>query len=145
MNPRGIEVVAVGQSATYARTVTDDDIARYADLSGDDHPQHVDAAWARKTRFGGRIAHGALLVGYMSAASTRWVRRWLYGRTTQSTVSYGYDRIRFVKPVFPGDTIEVTHEVDTIDTSSGKFVAAVTARNQNGGVVAAARHVMAFV
>ena len=71
MNPRGIEVVAIGQSATYARTVTDDDIARYADLSGDDHPQHVDAAWARKTRFGGRIAHGALLVGYMSAASTR--------------------------------------------------------------------------
>jgi acyl dehydratase len=50
-----------------------------------------------------------------------------------------------VKPVLPGDTIEVTHEVDTIDTSSGKFVAAVTARNQDGVVVAAARHVMAFV
>ena len=73
------------------------------------------------------------------------MRRWLDGRTSQSTVSYGYDRIRFVKPVFPGDTIEVTHEVDTIDTSSGKFVAAVTARNQDGVVVAASRHVMAFV
>jgi acyl dehydratase len=73
------------------------------------------------------------------------VRRWLDERTTQSTVSYGYDRIRFVKPVFPGDTIEVTHKVDTVDASTGKFVAAVTARNQNGVVVAAARHVMAFV
>jgi acyl dehydratase len=145
VNPRGIEVVEVGQSAAYTRRVTDDDIVRYADLSGDDHPQHVDEAWARTTRFGGRIAHGALLVGYMSAASTTWVRRWLAGRTSQSTVSYGYDRIRFVKPVFPGDTIEVTHEVDTVDAATGKFIASVTARNHDGVVVAAARHVMAFV
>ena len=71
--------------------------------------------------------------------------RSLHGQTSQGTVSYGYDRIRFVKPVFPGDTIEVTHEVDTVDPSTGKFVATVTARNQDGAVVAAARHVMAFV
>lgn len=145
MNPRGIEVVEVGQAATYARAVAAADVAAFADLSGDDHPQHVDEAWARGTRYGGRIAHGALLVAYMSAASTRWVRRWLDGRTTQPTVSYGYDRIRFVKPVFPGDTVEVVHAVESVDAAAGKFVAAVTVRNQDGAVVAAARHVMAFV
>ena len=145
MNPRGIEVVEVGQSATYARTVTRADLDRFAELSGDDHPQHVDAAYAATTRFGARIAHGALLVAYMSAASTRWVRRWLEGRTGQPTVSYGYDRIRFVRPVYPGDTVTVTHVVDEVDASSGKFVAVVTVTNQDGVVVAAARHVMAFV
>jgi len=81
----------------------------------------------------------------MSASSTRWVRRWLTGRTNQSTVSYGYDRIRFIRPVRFGDTVEVTHAVDEIDVGADRFVAAVTVTNQDGIVVAAARHVMKFV
>ncbi len=145
MTPRGIEVVEIGQTATYARTVTEADVDLFAELSGDDHPQHVDEAYSRGTRFGERIAHGALLVAYISASSTRWVRRWLTGRTSQSTVSYGYDRIRFIRPVRFGDTVEVTHVVDEIDVDADRFVAAVTVTNQDRIVVAAARHVMKFV
>ncbi len=145
MTPRGIDVVEVGQTATYVRTVTEADVDLFAEVSGDDHPQHVDEEYSRGTRFGERIAHGALLVAYMSAASTGWVRQWLTGRTSQSTVSYGYDRIRFIRPVRFGDTVEVTHTVDEIDAGADRFVATVTMTNQDGVVVAAARHVMKFV
>lgn len=145
MNPRGIEIVAVGQTATYARTVTEGEVHLFAGLSGDDHPQHVNEAYARGTRFGRRIAHGALLVAYISATSTRWVARWLHGRTDQATVSYGYDKIRFVKPVYFGDTITVDHCVAEIDLDASRFICAVTVTNHHGDVVAAARHVMQFV
>ena len=52
MTPRGIEVVEIGQTATYARTVTEADVDLFAELSGDDHPQHVDAGMRRRLRNG---------------------------------------------------------------------------------------------
>src|SRR5438132_12895763 len=102
---RGLDLVEVGQAATFTRTVTEEEVALYARLSGDDNALHVDEAFARRTRFGTRIAHGALLVGYMSAAFTAYCRRWLEGRTTQLAISYGYDRIRFVRPTYFANTL----------------------------------------
>ena len=145
MKERGIEAVEVGQSGSFAHTVTDDDVRRFAEISGDGHPQHVDEEYARKTRFGQRIAHGALLVAYASAAFTRYVERWLNGRTEQPAVSYGYDRIRFIKPVFLGDRVEVEHRIEEIDAGSDKAFAQVTVTNQRGELVAAARHIVKFV
>ena len=145
MIARGIERVAVGQTATFAKTVTESDVSAFAHLSGDDHPQHVDEEYARRTRFGQRIAHGALLVAYMSAAFTHYVRRWLDGRTEQPVISYGYDRIRFVKPVGFGETISIEHRIVEIDAPADKAIAQVTVTNQRGETVAAATHILKFV
>lgn len=145
MKARGIEAVEIGQAASFTHTVSDEDVRRFAELSGDGHPQHIDDDYARRTRFGQRIAHGALLVAYVSAAFARYVERWLDGRTEQPVISYGYDRIRFIKPVFLGDTVEVEHRVDEIDAAADKLFAQVTVTNQRGEVVAAARHIMKFV
>lgn len=139
---RGVEVAAVGQSATFTRTVTDEEIARYAQVSGDDNALHVDESFARATRFGGRIAHGALLVGYMSAVFTAYCRRWLHGHTAQLAISYGYDRIRFVRPTYIGDTITAEHRIVEINPAEDKLLADVTCTNQRGELVAVARHVV---
>ena len=137
--------MSVGQVSTFTHTVTDQDIASFASLSGDDHPQHTDDAYAAKTRFGQRIAHGALLVAYMSAAFTAYWRRWIEGRTGQPAISYGYDRIRFVKPVLSGDTVTVEHRIAEIDAPQDKAFAQVTVTNQRGETVAAATHIVKFV
>jgi acyl dehydratase len=142
---RGVDAVEVGQSATYETTVSEHDVATFAALSGDGHPQHTDPAYAASTRFGERIAHGALLVGYMSAAFTAYWQRWLRDRTRQPAVSYGYDRIRFIKPVRFGDTVAVEHSITRIDAAEDKAFADVTITNQRGELVAAALHVVKFV
>ncbi len=142
---RGVEIVVPDQSATFTRTVTEEEIALYARVSGDDNALHVDDGFARTTRFGARIAHGALLVGYMSAAFTAYCRRWLDGRTTQMAISYGYDRIRFVRPTYLGDTLVTEHRIVEVEPAEDKAFADVTCTNQRGELVAVARHVVKFV
>ena len=140
---RGIAAVEVGQSVTLRKTVTEDEVRRFAELSGDDNPHHTNAAFAAGTQFGQRIAHGALLVAYVSAAFTRYVERYLDSQAP--VVSYGYDRIRFIKPVVFGDEISVVHTIAEIDAADQKLFADVKITNQRGELVAVARHVMKFV
>ena len=102
-----IDALKPGQSATYERTVTDEDIRRFAELSGDDNPVHLDEAFAAATRFKGRIAHGMLAASFIS--------------TVVGTKLPGYGAIyvsqslRFRAPVRIGDTVETTATVAGVD------------------------------
>ena len=61
----GFDELEAGQSfRTYGRTITESDLTGFAGLTGDHHPLHTDAEWAARSRFGGRIAHGMLLLSY---------------------------------------------------------------------------------
>jgi acyl dehydratase len=129
--------VQVGASTTFTKTVSEADVYLYAGITGDYSPNHVDEVYMRAGRYGRRIAHGTLLVGFMSAASAR-----LYlGRT----VSLGYDRIRFTAPVYFGDTITTEYRIREIDTEKRRVYADVTCRNERGETVAAGVNVRAFV
>jgi acyl dehydratase len=99
----------------------------------------------RATQYGRRIAHGALLVGYMSRASTMIVEKIAGEGAAAYPVSLGYDRIRFLKPVFIGDTITVTYVVTGSDEAKQRTTAAVEALNEEGDVVAAATHIMKWL
>lgn len=136
----GVAQVRVGETAEFRKTVGEYDIAAFAGLSGDFAPLHVDAEFMAATPYGQRIAHGALLVAYMSAAASRYCAR-LRGLT----VSYGYDRIRFVRPVFIGDTVRVRYEVSEVDPQDQRIHAQITCTNQRGEVVAVATHILKFV
>jgi acyl dehydratase len=81
-----------------------------------------------------------VLLGFMSAASTRVTER-----LHHAVVSYGYDRIRFIKPVFIGDTVTVDYRIVEKDQAQDKVFAQVTCTNQRGQVVAAATHILKFV
>lgn len=130
----------VGKKATVRKTVSESDVYLFAGLTGDLSPNHVDEEYMRKTKYGRRIAHGALIVGLMSQASTKIITD-LPG----TIVSYGYDRIRFPAPCFLGDTVTVTYEIVERDEAAMKTFARVTATSQRGDVVAAATHILKVV
>lgn len=137
---KALEALPVGKVVTVRKTVAEADVYLFAGITGDFHPNHVDEEYMRATRYGHRVAHGALLVGYMSAASTKMILD-LPG----TIVSYGYDQIRFPRPVFIGDTVTVTYEILERDLAAMKLFARVTCTNHRGEVVAAARHILKVV
>lgn len=132
-----LEDVKVGTSLSFTKTVSESDVYLFAGITGDFSPNHVDAEYMRQGRYGERIAHGALMVGLMSAASARM----RVGRT----VSLGYDRVRFVAPVKFGDTITTEYTITEIDPAKKRMYNQVTCTNQRGEVVASAVHLRAFV
>ena len=102
-----IEELEIGQSATYERTVSEEDIVRFAEVSGDDNPVHLDEEFASKTMFKGRIAHGMLGAGFISTAvGTRLPG---YG------CIYISRSLRFRAPVRIGDTVVTTATVKAVD------------------------------
>jgi acyl dehydratase len=88
---------------TFGRTITESDIVIHAGQTGDHFPHHMDAEWCKTQDFGQRIAHGTLVfsVGIGMTAST----------INPRAMSYGYDRLRFIRPVFINDTITVTARI----------------------------------
>ena len=134
------EAIEIGRSVRFSKTVGEFDVYLYAGITGDFSPNHVDEEYMKGTPYGQRIAHGVLMVGYMSTASTRILEGIPY-----PCVSYGYDRIRFVKPVFIGDTITVEYRVAEKVPEKGQLLSQVTVTNQRGEVVAVATHILKFV
>ena len=67
--------IAIGHRAEFTKTVSESDVYQFAGITGDFSPNHVNEAFMQQTSFGGRIAHGALIVGYMSTASTMIIEK----------------------------------------------------------------------
>jgi 3-hydroxybutyryl-CoA dehydratase len=118
---------------TPARTITESDIVNYAGLTGDWHPVHVDAEYAGTTRFGGRIAHGLLVLAVGSTLIFRLGQHTVFPETF--IAFYGMDRVRFTGPVWIGDTIHCEVEVidlEVRDDRQGLLICRSAIRNQRG-------------
>ena len=122
-------LIPIGTRVEFAKTIGESDIYLFAGITGDFSPNHVNAEYMKSTPYGGIIAHGALVVGLMSTCSTKVLD---HATAPRPAVSYGYDRIRFVKPVRVGDTVTITYEIVAADVSRAMTTAAVTATNQHG-------------
>lgn len=129
----------------FSKTVGETDVYLFAGITGDFAANHVNEEAMKRTAFGHRIAHGALMVGYMSTASTMMAARGLSLGENTNPVSLGYDRMRFLKPVFLGDTVTVTYAVTSIDEPRRRSEAKVEVSNQRGELVAVATHIMKWV
>lgn len=117
--------VGIGFKTTHVKTITEADIALFAGVSGDFNPIHMSQEYAKKTFFGGRIAHGVISIGLLSAAMAK-----LPGLVILISQS-----VRFLKPVRIGDTI--TAIVEVIDTRQDKGIVTLknTCINQSGEIV----------
>ena len=111
------------------REVTQPGIRRYADASGDFNPIHIDEQFAASTPLGGTIAHGMLVLAFMSemmssAFGVAWDRE-------------GHMSIRFKSPARPGDTLTVTGAVESVETEDGivSLACSLSCRNQNEAVI----------
>lgn len=137
--------VSVGDTTRFSKTVGETDVTLFAGITGDLAPNHVDEAYMQGSPYGGRIAHGALLVGYMSTASTMMCARSVAESRGETPVSLGYDRVRFLKAVRLNDTVTVTYTITEADPGRRRSRAAIEVRNQHGDVVAVAEHVLKWV
>jgi 3-hydroxybutyryl-CoA dehydratase len=122
--------------ASRARTVTEADIVMFSGLSGDYLPLHTDEVYASNGPFGGRVAQGCLTLSLATGLEFS-----LMGSDESRIIAfYGMDRVRFVKPVFIGDTIRLEGEVTALedrDGASGVVTAHHEIKNQREEVVAA--------
>jgi len=101
---RWFEDYEIGEKrVSTGRTITETDVVMHAGQTGDFFPHHMDAEWAATQPIGARIAHGTLIMSVAVGMTA--------GDINPHAMSYGYDRVRFIKPVFIGDTITVTAEI----------------------------------
>lgn len=134
----------IGDSVKFSKTVGESDIYLFAGLTGDLSGNHVDDEFMSHSIYGKRIAHGALMIGFMSTASTKMIDRSLAKGIDSTPVSLGYDRIRFLAPVFINDTITVTYTIEGADHEKRRTTADVQVKNQRGELVAVGKHIMAW-
>jgi 3-hydroxybutyryl-CoA dehydratase len=116
------------------RTITEADLVAFSSLTGDFHPLHTDAEWAAGSEFGGRVAHGALLLSYCVGLVPFDPERVLALR--------GFERVAFKRPVRIGDTIHVEGVLESkqeLDPAAGLVVFGWKIVNQRGEVVAVAK------
>lgn len=122
---------------TFSKTVTEFDVYSFAGVTGDFYPVHIDAEYAATQPVGERVAHGILILGLMSTTAARWMTR-----ESIDGLSYGYDRVRFTRPVLFGDTITVDYAQVGESHGGSRITARVEARNQHDQVVAVAEHTL---
>ena len=137
--------VAIGETTSFAKTVGESDIYGFAGITGDFAWPHTNEAFMKSSRYGQRVAHGALLVGFMSTASALLAMRVMQTTPGLTAMSVGYDRIRFTGPVLIGDTVTVTYTVAELVPEKGRSIADLAATNQHGQTVGVGRHIMAWL
>lgn len=122
-----IDELKVGDAAEFAKTIAESDIYLYAGVTGDLNPAHINEAYAQKTFFKTRIAHGMLLAGFISTV----VGNKLPGPGT----IYIKQEVNFLAPVRIGDTITARVEVEEINTEKNRVELKTTCVNQDGTTV----------
>ena len=136
--------VKVGDTASFSKTVGETDVYLFAGITGDLSPNHVNKAYMEKSKYKRLQAHGALMVGYMSTASTMAISH-TRADADETPVSLGYDRVRFLAPVYFGDTITVEYKISEIDTEKRRSTAEISITNQDGVLTTVGRHILKWV
>jgi acyl dehydratase len=121
-----------------SKTIDQADINLFAGLTLDFHPAHTDQTFAEE-RYGGRLVHGVLTFALVTGLCVEY---------NLKAISYGYERLRFPKPVYAGDTVRATATVVAVEPHRknpgiGLVTKEYTGRNQDGAVVMACRHILA--
>ncbi len=132
------EFIIEAHRTTYGRTVTETDFVVHAGQSGDFFPHHMDAEWCKTQPFKQRIAHGTLIFTIAIGLSADHIN--------EVAMTYGYERLRFIKPVFIGDTIKVTLTIkdkkEHKKITHGIVVELVECFNQHNELVMLCEHLL---
>lgn len=122
-----LELLEIGATSEWRKTVTETDIVLYAGITGDFNPAHMDAAAAAEGPYGGRIAHGMLTAGFISAAMA-------HGVPGPGSV-YLSQSLKFLHPVRAGDTITARVEVLELKPRTRRVRLRTVCTNQDGKAV----------
>ena len=127
LNGYDIEDLSPGMSASFGKTITEADIGLFAGISGDINALHLNEEYAATTTFGGRIAHGILVTGLISAT--------IANNLPGPGVIYLEQHVRFVAPVRPGDTVYATVTIKEVIAERGHVILETVCRVGGAEVV----------
>lgn len=122
-----INELSVRQTASFSKTITETDVYLFAGVTGDINPAHLNEDYAKNTFFKGRIAHGMLSAGLISAV--------IGVQLPGPGAIYASQTLKFLAPVRFGDTITATVEIQEIYPEKNRVVLKTYCTNQNGTVV----------
>lgn len=113
-----------GDSASISKQITEEDVKQYSSLSLDTNPVHLDPEYASQTRFGRQIAHGLYVAGLISAV--------IGTKLPGPGAIYANQTLKFLRPVYLGDTVTATATIQTYDRERGKMTLRTICSNQGG-------------
>ncbi|SFG88244.1 Acyl dehydratase [Priestia megaterium] len=131
----------VGDTVSYTKTISESDVYLFAGITGDFSQMHMNEEFMKTTPYKTRIVHGVLTFVLGSTASTLIQTQ---ARAEMPSVSYGYDRLRFTRPVYFGDTVIAVYTITEVDQESLKSYAKVEIYNQNKELCVVAQHTLKF-
>src|SRR6056297_326301 len=122
-----INEIEIGEEASFTKTVSEADVYNYAGVTGDFNPAHINESFAKKTMFGGRIAHGMLSAGFISTV--------LGTKLPGPGCIYVSQDLKFTAPVHFGDTITATVKVEKLNVEKNRVILNTVCTNQKENVV----------
>jgi acyl dehydratase len=137
--------VRPGQEVSFSKTVGEADVYMFAGITGDLSSNHVNEQVMSRSKYKHRIAHGALMIGFMSTASTKMIDVHAGPSQSETPVSLGYDKIRFLGPIFIGDTVTINYKIKRIDAGKRRSHSEITVINQDGALVGVGEHILKWV
>ncbi|MFC3340349.1 MaoC family dehydratase [Paracandidimonas soli] len=126
-----MDCYAIGDGSQFSKTVSEYDVYGFAGIVGDMYGVHLDEEYAKGTRFGKRIAQGALSVGFLATVMGHMAAK----APSPGAVSYRYD-VTFKAPVYLGDTVTAKLELIEKEEDRNTCIFRATVCNQNGELVA---------
>ena len=137
--------VKPGDSVSFAKTVGESDVYLFVGITGDFAVNHVNEQYMSRSRYGKRIAHGALLIGFASTCSSLMIEKCRGTAGDETPVSLGYDKVRFLGPVYIGDTVTLTYTIIEVDPVKRRSRSEIRICNHKGELVGVAQHILAWV
>jgi 3-hydroxybutyryl-CoA dehydratase len=137
---KGMDALPLGTVERMSKTISEADVYAFAGITGDFYGVHVDEEFAKKTRYGTRIAHGALLVGFISTVMGKIAAK----IPPPGGVSYRYD-IKFVAPVKFGDTVTTELKIAEKNTERREIISQILSTNQRGEKVLEGKTVLKVI
>lgn len=131
----------IGDTCSFTKTISESDVYLFSGITGDFSPDHINEEFMKKTPYKTRIVQGVLSFALGSTVSTLIQQQ---ARSEVPSVSYGYDHIRFTKPVFFGDTLTAEYTITEIDSEAMKSYAKVEIFNQKRELCVVAKHILKF-
>ena len=136
----------LGFTTHFSKTLSESDVYLFAGISGDMNRVHLNEQYMSTTSLSHRVAHGMLTFSIASAAETELLNAKFQEMEAEgiSYLSAGYDHVRFIKPVYFGDTLNVSYELIDINNDTKKTIGKLTVVNQHGDVVLVGNHILKF-
>jgi 3-hydroxybutyryl-CoA dehydratase len=125
MEKKGMDAIEIGTTESISKTISESDVYAFAGITGDFYGVHVNEEFAKQTRYGTRIAHGALLVGFISTVMGRIAEK----IPPPGGVSYRYD-VKFTAAVKFGDTVTTTLKVVEKNPERREIISQIISTNQ---------------